>query len=55
MLLFLPPRAQVLIGIVGIVLGLALHVLILAALGVVGLIVGGVRWVHARRKGALQR
>ncbi len=55
MLLFLPPPVQALIGIACIVLGLALHVLFLAAIGVVGLIIGGARWVHARRKGALQR
>jgi type IV secretory pathway TrbD component len=55
MLLFLPPRAQALLGIAAVVLGVALHLWIVAALGVVGLVVGGVRWVHGRRKGALQR
>lgn len=55
MLLFLPPRVQALIGIAVVVLGLALHSYIVAGIGAVGLVVGGTRWVHARRNGALQR
>jgi hypothetical protein len=52
MLLFLPPRIQALIGVVVMVIGLvALHSLIVAALGTVGLAVGAGRWIHSRRKG----
>jgi hypothetical protein len=52
MLLFLPPRIQALIGVAVVVTGLALHSVIIAAIGGVGLAVGAGRWVHARRKSA---
>lgn len=55
MLLFLPPVIQALIGVVVVVIGLALGSFIIAGLGTVGLAVGAGRWVHSRRKGALQR
>jgi hypothetical protein len=48
MLLFVPPRIQALIGVAVIVTGLALHSLIIAAVGGVGLAVGVGRWVHSR-------
>jgi hypothetical protein len=48
MLLFLPPRIQALIGLAVIVTGLALHSIIIAALGGVGLVIGTARWAHSR-------
>jgi hypothetical protein len=55
MLLFLPPRVQALIGVAVIVTGLALHSLIIAAVGGVGLAVGAGRWAYSRRKSAMSR
>jgi hypothetical protein len=55
MLLFLPPRIQALIGVAVIAGCLALHSLIIVAVGGVGLAVGAGRWVHARRKSAVSR
>jgi|HubBroStandDraft_1064217.scaffolds.fasta_scaffold4842883_1 hypothetical protein len=50
-LFFLPPVVQALIGVVGLVFGLALHSVIIAAVGVVGIGVGGARWMRSRRNG----
>jgi hypothetical protein len=57
MLLFLLPAVvQVLIGVVILVVGLALvHSTILAGIGVVGVAVGGVRYVRSRRPNGLPR
>jgi hypothetical protein len=54
LLFFLPPVVQALIGVVGIVIGLALHSVIIAALGVVGIGVGGARWLRSRRNGGFR-
>ena len=56
LLFFLPPVVQALIGIVILVLGLALaHSVIIAGIGVLGVAVGGVRYVRSRRANGLQR
>jgi hypothetical protein len=47
---------QVLIGVVTLVIGLALvHSVITAGIGVVGVAVGGVRYVRSRRPNGLPR
>jgi hypothetical protein len=53
-LFFLPPVVQALIGVALIVAGVALHILVLAAVGVVGLTFGATRWARSRRR-ATQR
>jgi hypothetical protein len=53
-LFFLPPVVQAVIGVVLIAAGVALHILVLAAVGVVGLAVGAARWARSRRR-ATQR
>jgi uncharacterized membrane protein (Fun14 family) len=57
MLLFLlPPVVQVLIGVVILVIGIALlHSTILAGVGVLGVAVGGVRYVRSRRANGTPR
>jgi uncharacterized membrane protein len=56
LLFFLPPVAQVLIGVVILVVGLALvHSTIIAGIGLVGVAVGGVRYVRSRRPNGFQR
>jgi xanthine/uracil permease len=56
LLFFLPPVIQVVIGVVILVIGLALlHSVILAAAGLVGVAVGGVRYVRSRRSNGLPR
>ena len=56
MLLFLlPPIVQAVIGVIVLVVGVALHSVIIAAIGVLGLAVGGFRWVRSRRLGGYQR
>ncbi len=51
-LFFLPPVVQALIGVALIVAGVALHILLLAAVGVVGLAAGATRWALSRRRAA---
>jgi hypothetical protein len=55
MLLFLPPIVQVLIGVAVLVIGLALHMYIVAGVGIVGLAVGATRYVRSRRPNGLGR
>lgn len=57
MLLFLlPPIVQALIGVVLLVVGIAVaHSVIVAGIGVLGVAVGGVRYVRSRRANGLQR
>jgi type IV secretory pathway TrbD component len=49
MLVFLPPAVQALIGIVAVVVGLALHIFIIAGLGLLSVGIGTARWVRSRR------
>jgi hypothetical protein len=56
LLFFLPPVVQVLIGVVILVVGLALlHSTILAGVGVLGVAIGGARYVRSRRANGTQR
>ena len=56
LLFFLPPLAQVLIGVVILVVGLVLfHSVIIAGIGVLGVAVGGARYVRSRRANGFQR
>ena len=56
LLFFLPPLVQVAIGIVTLVIGMALlHSAIIAGFGVVGVAIGGVRYVRSRRPNGFQR
>jgi hypothetical protein len=48
MLLFFPPLIQVLIGAGLLAAGVAVHNVILGALGCLGLVVGGARWLRNR-------
>jgi hypothetical protein len=52
MLIFLPPAVQILGGIALLGAGAATHLVVLDALGVVSLAVGGVRWMRKRGSGA---
>ena len=52
MLLFLPPVVQALIGVALLVAGVATHVIVLDAIGAVGIAVGGYRWLRKRNGGA---
>lgn len=56
MLLFLlPPIVQVAIGVVVLVVGLAVHMYIIAGVGIVGIAVGATRYVRSRRTNGLSR
>jgi hypothetical protein len=55
LLFFLPPIVQVAIGVVVLVVGLALHMVIIAGIGVVGIAVGATRYVRSRRPNGIQR
>jgi hypothetical protein len=55
LLFFLPPVVQVAIGVVVIVIGVALHMVIIAGIGIVGLAIGATRFVRSRRSNGLQR
>jgi hypothetical protein len=56
LLFFLPPVVQVAIGVVGLVVGVALlHSVIIAGFGVLGVAVGGVRYVRSRQASGLGR
>ena len=56
LLFFLPPVVQVAIGVVIAVIGLVLlHSVIIVVAGVLGVAVGGVRYVRARQATGLQR
>jgi hypothetical protein len=55
MLLFLPPVVQAVIGVIVLVIAVVLHSVILSALGVLGLAVGGYRWTRSRRKAGYRR
>jgi hypothetical protein len=46
----LPPALGILLGLVGIVAGVASHRTLLVVVGVVVLIIGGIRTVAARRQ-----
>ena len=49
-LFFFPPVVQALIGVVLLVIGLTLvHSVIFAGVGLVGVAIGGVRYVRSRR------
>jgi hypothetical protein len=51
MLFFLPPAIQALIGAAVIAAGLFVHNVPVLVVGVLGLAVGGVRWVARKRNG----
>ena len=56
MLFFFPPKIQVVVGVVMIVVGLTvLHGFILAGLGVVAVAFGATRYVRSRRPNGFQR
>jgi hypothetical protein len=56
LLFFLPPVVQVAIGVVGLVVGVALlHSVLVAAFGILGVAVGGVRYVRSRQASGLPR
>jgi hypothetical protein len=56
LLFFLPPIVQVLISVVILVVGLALvHSTIIAGVGLVGVAIGGVRYIRSRRPNGFQR
>jgi hypothetical protein len=56
LLFFLPPVVQVAIGVVILIVGLALvHSTIIVGVGVLGVAVGGVRYVRSRRANGIQR
>ena len=56
LLFFLPPVIQAAIGVVTLVIGLALlHSVIIAGIGVIGVAVGGARYVRSRRPNGIQR
>jgi hypothetical protein len=55
MLLFLPAIVQVLIGIGFLGAGIATHLVILDAIGGVGIAVGGYRWLRKHRGGGASR
>ena len=56
LLFFLPPVVQVAIGVVGLVVGVALlHSVLVAGFGVLGVAVGGVRYVRSRQASGLPR
>lgn len=55
MLLFLPPLVQALIGVGLLGAGVATHLVVLDAIGCVGIAVGGYRWQRKRRnRGAIR-
>jgi hypothetical protein len=51
LLVFLPPLVQALIGIAVLGAGVAVHSVILGALGCLGIAVGGYRWLRKRGGG----
>jgi hypothetical protein len=55
LLFFLPPIVQVLIGVAVIAIGLAVHMYIVAGIGIVGIAVGATRYVRSRRPNGFQR
>jgi hypothetical protein len=55
LLFFLPPIVQVLIGVVVIAIGVAVHMYIIAGVGLVGIAVGATRYVRSRRSNGFQR
>jgi hypothetical protein len=55
LLFFLPPIVQALIGVAMLVAGVALQSVIIAGIGVLGLAVGGARYVRSRRRSGFQR
>jgi uncharacterized membrane protein YjjP (DUF1212 family) len=50
-LLFIPPAIQLLVSVVILVAGVAVHSAILDSIGGLGLVVGGARWLFKRRGG----
>ena len=55
MLFFFPPVVQILGGIVILVIGVAMHTVIIAAIGGLALVLGGARWLRKRRDGGAAR
>ena len=56
LLFFLPPIVQAAIGVVILVVGIAVaHSVVIAGIGVLGVAVGGVRYVRSRRANGLRR
>lgn len=49
MLIFLPPIVQILGGIALLGAGVATHIVLLDALGVLSLVIGGARWLRKQR------
>jgi hypothetical protein len=52
---FLPPVVAVVIGVVVLAVGLALHIPVIAGVGVVALAIGGVRYASSRRGKGIER
>jgi hypothetical protein len=50
-LFFVPPVFQLLVGAAVLVAGVAVHGTILDAIGCLGVVVGGARWLRKRRDG----
>jgi hypothetical protein len=55
LLFFIPPVIQTVIGIAVLGAGVALHSVILDAIGCLSLVVGGARWLRKRRNGGAAR
>jgi len=55
MLMFLPPVVQILGGAALLGAGVATHLVILDALGVVSVVIGAARWTRKRRLGGAGR
>jgi hypothetical protein len=55
MFIFLPPIVQILGGIALLGAGVAVHIVILDALGALSLVVGGARWLRKQRGSGVDR
>jgi hypothetical protein len=54
--IFLPPVVAVILGVIVLVVGLAVvHSTVLVAFGVIGVAVGGVRYLRRQRGNGIQR
>ncbi len=54
MLLFVPPIVSALVGVALLGAGVAVHNVILGAIGCLALVAGGYRWLRKRGDGAAQ-
>jgi uncharacterized YccA/Bax inhibitor family protein len=53
MFFFFPPIIQILGGIVILVVGVAMHSVIIGAIGGLALVLGGARWLRKQRDGGV--